>query len=120
MDRCAQSTAANYECGAVPVQISNSGSLTVQGQSVDLTKPGTSVSLTKAKRPRLFCVRLVSSDPPRQFVFDTGSAEEQQRWLAAMQRFAPVAAQEEGAFRQYAFALSLCGVEALQFAVRHR
>ena len=104
----------------MPVQISNSGSLTVQGQRVDLTKPGTSVSVAKAKRPRLFCVRLVSSDPPRQFVFDTGSAEEQQRWLAAMQRFAPVAAQEEGAFRQYAFALSLCGVDALQFAVRHR
>ena len=77
-------------------------------------------SVAKAKRPRLFCVRLVSSDPARQFVFDTGSAEEQQRWVAAMQRFAPVAAQDEGAFRQYAFALSLCGVEALQFAVRHR
>ena len=104
----------------MPVQISNSGSLTVQGQRVDLTKLGTSVSVAKAKRPRLFCVRLASSDPPRQFIFDTGSAKEQQRWLGAMQRFALAPAQAEGTFRQYAFKLSLCGVEALHFAVHHR
>jgi hypothetical protein len=58
-------------------------------------------------------------NPARSFTFDAGSAEEQQRWLAGMQPFVPSEVHTGAAYREYTFAMSLCGDEVAEFSVRH-
>ena len=48
------------------------------------------------------------------------SAQEQQRWLAGMQPFVPSEVHTGAAYREYTFAVSLCGDEVSDFSVRHR
>ena len=108
----------------IRVELSAVGVLKVRVAALDertgnLTNPGTTVQLPKtAHRRRPFCLQVTSVSPPWQFVFDTGTAIEYQRWENALQRFGPP--KNATSFQMYTFSVSLCDEQVHEFTLRHR
>ena len=104
------------------VKLSRAGVLTLEGtEPIDLCKAGTRVGQPKKPRAgRPFCVRIDCVDPVRKFVLDTGSAEQQQRWLAELRAAAGVAAAQATDYREYTFGLCVEDEELKRFTIRYR
>ena len=65
-------------------------------------------------------MRIDCVDPVRKFVLDTGSAEQQQRWLAELRAAAGAAAMQATVYREFTFAVCVQDEELKSFTIRHR
>ena len=104
------------------MELSRAGVLTVVGREpADLTKAGTQVGQPKKPRAgRPFCVRIDCVDPVCKFVLDTGSTEEQQRWLAKLRAVGGTSDIQTTEHREYSFAISAGDEELKRVVIRYR
>ena len=102
------------------VELSRAGVLFVEGRSpVNLTKPGTTVGQPKKSRSgRPFCVRVDGVDPACKLILDTGSAAQQQRWIAELRASARTAEAPAQVHREYTYTVVAAGVELARFTMR--
>eukprot|EP01043_Picozoa_sp_COSAG02_P041355 COSAG02_NODE_3420_length_6777_cov_2.529051_2_plen_1033_part_00 len=104
------------------VELSHAGMLTVVGRKpADLTKPGTQVGQPKKLRAgRPFCVRIDCVEPVCKFVLDTGSTEEQQRWLSQLRAVSGTSDTQTTEHREYSFVISAGDEELKRIVIRYR